>query len=433
MKFQQAKNVEYSDKLVFQKPNDKAQDINPLANILYDEIIPKDKNDKDTILKKAPKDHKVYDVRFLSQNEKVMLYSDIGDKKEAKTNYRIFAFSNLIKESISEDNDESNKLFTDFGIEEGKDVISNKAIKVPKTDSIVTSQNNANSNNQNDEYKFKTHKETELTSKIDFQNTDNKADPDYIKESLYESGQSINQQRLMQDKIYLGQKSDINKVQSVKSDIPKADMVLNANNSAKKEDKENEINGLQKKMIPDIQDQVYQKNNIEAINTEKINPINSDNSTKAEIKSRALEIPDKIVEYIKLVKSNNDNKYHSVTIQIDPPNLGKIKLRVLMKDSKMIAEMEVTNLLAKEIIETQLPDIKKSLMQYDIKFANFNISYEGNSSRFSTDDSGFSQQNKWTSGEWKDNDDKNSEEEQNSQKRQYLGYTNNESMVDFLT
>ncbi len=146
-----------------------------------------------------------------------------------------------------------------------------------------------------------------------------------------------------------------------------------------------------------------------------------------------MELPDKITEYINSVKSLDNKNFHSITIQLDPPNLGDIRLKVSLKEDGIFAEIDVTKFLTKEMLETQLPDIKKSLMQHNIELSGFNITLENSSAKFNSHDPNSSQQNKWMSGAWNYNNGRNQRDNQNNQRRQYMRYANSESLIDFLT
>ncbi|HGE71376.1 TPA: flagellar hook-length control protein FliK, partial [Candidatus Poribacteria bacterium] len=148
-----------------------------------------------------------------------------------------------------------------------------------------------------------------------------------------------------------------------------------------------------------------------------------------DIKSKILELPEKVVEYIKTIKSYNDLKPHSVVIHLDPPNLGKIRLKVMMNNNNIRAEMNIANSITKEMIEAQLPEIRKGLMQHNIQLSEFNVMLDNNNPRHNQS---LSQQEKWSTQTWlydRNNGNKGNEE----QKRRYMRFINNNSLVDLLT
>jgi hypothetical protein len=165
--------------------------------------------------------------------------------------------------------------------------------------------------------------------------------------------------------------------------------------------------------------------------TTQINIKNIPVIDKNEMTSKVVELPDKITQYISTVK--NDTKPQSVMIQLEPANLGKIKLKVSVKDNRLMVEMSVASFATKEIIEVQLPDIKRSLMQYDLQVSGFNVTLDNGSSKFGSYNPNSSQQGKWSSESWGNNrgDENNNNSHENT--KRYMGYVNNESMVDILT
>ena len=98
-----------------------------------------------------------------------------------------------------------------------------------------------------------------------------------------------------------------------------------------------------------------------------------------------------------------------------------------------MAEMSVASYATKQIIETQLPDIRRSLMQYDLQISGFNVTLNNDSSKLDSYNPNSSQQGKWSSESWNNNrGDKNNNNNHENTKR-YMRYVNNESMVDILT
>ena len=171
--------------------------------------------------------------------------------------------------------------------------------------------------------------------------------------------------------------------------------------------------------------------NNDFVTTQKTDVKNIPVIDKSEMTSKVVELPDKITQYINTVK--NDTKPQSVMIQLEPANLGKIKLKVSVKDNKLMAEMSVASFATKEIIEAQLPDIKRSLMQYDLQVSGFSVTIDNGSSKFGSYNPNSSQQGKWSSESWGNNrgDENNNNSHENT--KRYMRYVNNESMVDILT
>ena len=177
---------------------------------------------------------------------------------------------------------------------------------------------------------------------------------------------------------------------------------------------------------------VSRVNNESVLMSHKTDIKNIPTTAKSEMTSTVVELPDKIAEYVNAVKSYN-TKPHSVTIQLEPTHLGKIRLEVFLKDDRIMVEMSVSRLVTKEMIDAQLPDIRKSLMQSDVQVSGFNVTLDNGSSKFNSYNPNTSQQNKWISESWNNNrgDEQNNDNHENA--KRYMRYVNNESMVDILT
>jgi flagellar hook-length control protein FliK len=177
---------------------------------------------------------------------------------------------------------------------------------------------------------------------------------------------------------------------------------------------------------------VSRVNNESVLMSHKTDIKNIPTTAKSEMTSTVVELPDKIAEYVNAVKSYN-TKPHSVTIQLEPAHLGKIRLEVFLKDDRIMVEMSVSRLVTKEMIDAQLPDIRKSLMQSDVQVSGFNVTLDNGSSKFNSYNPNTSQQNKWISESWNNNrgDEQNNDNHENA--KRYMRYVNNESMVDILT
>ena len=177
---------------------------------------------------------------------------------------------------------------------------------------------------------------------------------------------------------------------------------------------------------------VSRVNNESVLMSHKTDIKNIPTTAKSEMTSTVVELPDKIAEYVNAVKSYN-TKPHSVTIQLEPTHLGKIRLEVFLKDDRIMVEMSVSRLVTKEMIDAQLPDIRKSLMQSDVQVSGFHVTLDNGSSKFNSYNPNTSQQNKWISESWNNNrgDEQNNDNHENA--KRYMRYVNNESMVDILT
>ncbi|MGQ9608257.1 MAG: flagellar hook-length control protein FliK, partial [bacterium] len=145
------------------------------------------------------------------------------------------------------------------------------------------------------------------------------------------------------------------------------------------------------------------------------------------------ELSSKIVEYIKNIKTDKTlHKSNAVFISIEPENLGKIKFKFLMHDNKVSAELYVSRPITKEIIEAQISDIKKALLQDNIQVSSFNVNLEDRGSKHSFNNYDLSQENRSTQDSrfYKDKEQPNNRQENSGWR--YARYTNSRSLVDLF-
>jgi len=114
-------------------------------------------------------------------------------------------------------------------------------------------------------------------------------------------------------------------------------------------------------------------------------------NSSVDMTSSLQELPDRVSTYVNnLVTSNGES---SILIQLEPNHLGKIKFRVSLKGNKISAKLCVDCLETKEIIEMQLPDIRRSLVQHQVEVANLSVSVDNGSFGSDLRQSGFSDKN----------------------------------------
>ncbi len=145
------------------------------------------------------------------------------------------------------------------------------------------------------------------------------------------------------------------------------------------------------------------------------------------------ELSSKLVEYIRNIKSDKmSTKSNTVFISIEPENLGKIKLKFLMHDNKFSAELYVSRPITKEIIESQISDIKRILLQDNILVSSFNVNLEDNNTGHSSNSYDLLQQNKTTQDSSFYKDREQSDNRQENDRWRYARYTNSKSLVDLI-
>ena len=112
---------------------------------------------------------------------------------------------------------------------------------------------------------------------------------------------------------------------------------------------------------------------------------------EAQMTTSASELPDRISMYIDSAATSDGP--NSISIQLEPNHLGKIKFKVSLKDHKISAILGVDRPETKEIIELQLPAIRESLAQHGIEVTELSVSLENNSSESNFRHSGLSRNN----------------------------------------
>jgi len=100
-------------------------------------------------------------------------------------------------------------------------------------------------------------------------------------------------------------------------------------------------------------------------------------NAEAQMTSSLSELPDRIATYVDDMNVRNGDG--SISIQLEPKHLGKIKFRVSIKGNKVTAELSVNLLQTKAMIESQLPDIRRSLVQQSVEVTELSVTLENGS------------------------------------------------------
>ena len=103
--------------------------------------------------------------------------------------------------------------------------------------------------------------------------------------------------------------------------------------------------------------------------TEKIK-LFSDVKTMQEI-VKNIKTNDLIPEFSKLIMQGEKQ---SMTFQLSPENLGKIKLSIEMVNNQISTRIEVENEQIKQFIQSNIEQLKHNLQQEGIKYSSVNIS-----------------------------------------------------------
>lgn len=114
------------------------------------------------------------------------------------------------------------------------------------------------------------------------------------------------------------------------------------------------------------------------------------------------QIRDIVTQIVREIRVNIKPDLTSMELQLNPENLGRVNLSVVSKDGAMTAQFTVTNMIAKEAIESQMQLLKDNLNQQGVKVESIEVTV----SNF-----GFSQGDETAKGN----------QEQNSNTRRFRG------------
>jgi flagellar hook-length control protein FliK len=90
------------------------------------------------------------------------------------------------------------------------------------------------------------------------------------------------------------------------------------------------------------------------------------------------ELPDRLAVYVDSMVTTGGAS--SISIQLEPKHLGKIKFRILLRGNKISANLSVDRAGTREMIELQLPDIKRNLAEHKIEVVELSVSLENETS-----------------------------------------------------
>ncbi|MBD3182253.1 hypothetical protein GF312_08175 [Candidatus Poribacteria bacterium] len=143
--------------------------------------------------------------------------------------------------------------------------------------------------------------------------------------------------------------------------------------------------------------------------------------------SSLAELPDKISTQLRNMSSGSS----TMTIQLEPERLGKIKFKATLEGKKMTAELKVERLETKELIEFEIPNIIKTLASQDVEVSEIRVSLQNKSAGSESREWNFSRSS--TNREMLANHEQGSEGRQRenqefSRRRYYMG----ETLVDMF-
>jgi len=77
------------------------------------------------------------------------------------------------------------------------------------------------------------------------------------------------------------------------------------------------------------------------------------------------------------IRFNVDKTGKEAKIQLRPPELGEIKIHILMEDQRVMVRMEVSEQLVKSMLERDIQQLKNALHEAGIDMDDFDISSKG--------------------------------------------------------
>lgn len=74
-----------------------------------------------------------------------------------------------------------------------------------------------------------------------------------------------------------------------------------------------------------------------------------------------------------------DGDYHEIRIQLKPDHLGDVKIKLAMEQGIVTAEFVMENQVVKEILASQLPDLRQSMQELGMQLGQVDVSLNNNS------------------------------------------------------
>ncbi len=80
-----------------------------------------------------------------------------------------------------------------------------------------------------------------------------------------------------------------------------------------------------------------------------------------------------VQKVVDVVQAGGDQKRHEISLQLNPPSLGKVHLRVMVEDSKLHVVLFTTNNGARELVESNASQLKTALHQQGLMLEQFSV------------------------------------------------------------
>jgi flagellar hook-length control protein FliK len=112
-------------------------------------------------------------------------------------------------------------------------------------------------------------------------------------------------------------------------------------------------------------------------------PAHAASDKPSEVISTRSPLAEKVIgQVVKDVRMNLKNDGTHITMRLDPPELGALKVEIVSQAGSITANLQAGNDVVKGLLETNLPMLKESLAQAGIKVDSFNVSSGADFSQF---------------------------------------------------
>ena len=121
------------------------------------------------------------------------------------------------------------------------------------------------------------------------------------------------------------------------------------------------------------------------LNEIKMKEVFTRNNTSEQYEVLKDKIVNSVQDSIKLLVSEGDNR---ATIKLHPPELGKIQVELIVKDNQVSARINTDNAAVKEVIMTNLNQLRSNIENAGIQVDKFDVEVGGFRNQFDGDSSG---------------------------------------------
>jgi flagellar hook-length control protein FliK len=76
---------------------------------------------------------------------------------------------------------------------------------------------------------------------------------------------------------------------------------------------------------------------------------------------------------VEVVQAGGPQERHEISIQLNPPSLGKVQLTVLVEDSKLHVALFTTTSEARELVESNASELRAALNEQGLMLEQFSV------------------------------------------------------------